>query len=50
MIGATEKPDWPVIVNLRLDPFERTGVLNANMGSLDCKDWKTCQMWRFAHL
>jgi hypothetical protein len=25
--GTTEKVDWPILVNLRLDPYERTGML-----------------------
>ena len=25
-LGATVKVDWPILVNLRLDPFERTGI------------------------
>ncbi len=25
-LGGTVKVDWPIIVNLRLDPFERTGM------------------------
>ena len=24
-LGGTVKVDWPILVNLRLDPFERTG-------------------------
>ena len=25
-LGATDKVDWPILVNLRLDPYERTGM------------------------
>jgi arylsulfatase len=25
-LGGTVKPDWPILTNLRLDPFERTGM------------------------
>ncbi len=25
-LGGTVKPDMPIITNLRLDPFERTGM------------------------
>ena len=25
-LGGTVKPDWPILANLRLDPFERTGT------------------------
>ena len=28
-LGGTVKVDWPMIVNLRLDPFERTGMPGA---------------------
>jgi hypothetical protein len=27
-LGATQKVDWPILVNLRLDPCERTGMYN----------------------
>ena len=33
--GGTVKVDWPILVNLRLDPFERTGMT----GSLEYFDW-----------
>ena len=33
-LGGTVKVDWPILVNLRLDPFERTGLPTANDGSL----------------
>jgi hypothetical protein len=26
-LGGTVKVDWPILVNLRLDPFERTGMI-----------------------
>ena len=35
--------DWPILVNLRLDPFERTGMT----GSLFYKDWFAYNFWRF---
>ena len=25
-LGGTVKPDWPILINIRLDPFERTGL------------------------
>src|SRR5438309_1515894 len=31
-LGATLKVDWPILVNLRLDPFERTGMYNGRDG------------------
>jgi len=42
-LGATVKVDWPILVNLRLDPFERTGL----PGSLFFKDWFVYEFWRF---
>src|SRR5262245_33455583 len=27
-LGATVKVDWPILTNLRLDPFERLGMFN----------------------
>jgi arylsulfatase len=41
--GGTVKVDWPILVNLRLDPFERTGLNQ----SLFVKDWWTYEFWRF---
>ena len=29
-LGGTVKVDWPILVNLRLDPFERTGMSNGD--------------------
>ncbi|HUN89719.1 MAG TPA: sulfatase-like hydrolase/transferase, partial [Terriglobales bacterium] len=46
--GATEKVDWPILVNLRLDPFERTGTPTASGGSMFYfSDWFAYQFWRF---
>jgi arylsulfatase A-like enzyme len=42
-LGATVKVDWPILVNVRLDPFERTGLT----GSLFYKDWFVYEFWRF---
>jgi arylsulfatase len=42
-LGGTVKVDWPILVNLRLDPFERTGI----SGSLFYKDWFVYEFWRF---
>ncbi len=42
-LGGTVKVDWPIIVNLRLDPFERTGI----SGSLAFYNWFVDQFWRF---
>jgi arylsulfatase len=42
-LGNTVKPDWPILVNLRLDPFERTGLT----GSLNFYSWYAYEFWRF---
>jgi arylsulfatase A-like enzyme len=42
--GGTVKVDWPILLNLRLDPFERTGLNQ----SLFAKDWWAYEFWRFA--
>ena len=44
--GGTVKVDWPILVNIRLDPFERTGLQQ----SLFAKDWWAFEMWRFVFL
>ena len=41
--GAKQKADWPGIVNLRLDPFERTTINQ----SLMAVDWWAYQFWRY---
>ncbi len=46
-IGATEKVDWPILTNLRLDPFERTGLPNGVGGSLAYYNWFATEFWRF---
>ena len=42
-LGGTVKPYWPIMVNLRLDPFERTGMA----GSVSYFDWMKYNIWRF---
>ena len=42
-LGGTVKPDVPILVNLRLDPFERTGMA----GSLEYFEWFKFEFWRF---
>jgi arylsulfatase A-like enzyme len=50
-LGATQKVDWPILVNLRLDPFERSGV----SGSLAFYNWSYmssgasswCKRWSY---
>lgn len=46
-LGATEKVDWPILCNLRLDPFERTGMFNGAGGSISYYNWFSTQFWRF---
>jgi len=41
--GGTVKVDWPILVNLRLDPFERTGM----NGSINYYNWFAYEFWRF---
>ena len=42
-LGGTVKPDWPILVNLRLDPYERTGL----SGSINYYNWYAYEFWRF---
>ncbi len=46
-LGATVKVDWPIIVNLRLDPFERTGLPSGDKGSAAFYNWFAYEFWRF---
>jgi arylsulfatase A-like enzyme len=47
-LGATVKVDWPILVNLRLDPYERTGLFNGkDNGSLAYYNWFVYEFWRF---
>ena len=47
-LGATVKVDWPILVNLRLDPYERTGIYNGkDNGSLGYLDYFQYEFWRF---
>jgi arylsulfatase len=46
-LGATVKVDWPILVNLRLDPFERTGLPSSTNGSLSFYNWFVYEFWRF---
>ena len=41
--GAKQNANWPGIVNLRLDPFERTTIGQ----SLKAIDWWAFEFWRF---
>lgn len=49
-LGATEKVDWPILTNIRLDPFERTGVPSQKGGSLAYYNWFVYQFWRFVYV
>jgi arylsulfatase A-like enzyme len=44
--GATVKVDWPILVNIRLDPFERTGLQQ----SIFAANWWGTEFWRFVFL
>ncbi len=46
-IGTTVHPDMPILVNLRLDPLERTMWPNANLGSYEYFNWFLYEFWRF---
>jgi arylsulfatase A-like enzyme len=46
-LGATDKVDWPILVNLRLDPYERTGMPDGKGGSLAYYNWFAYEFWRF---
>jgi hypothetical protein len=47
-LGATEKVDWPILVNLRLDPYERMGMYNGkDNGSIAYYNWFAYEFWRF---
>lgn len=46
-LGSTQKIDWPVLTNLRLDPFERTGLFDGKGGSLAYYNWFVNEFWRF---
>jgi len=45
-LGGTVKVDVPILVNLRLDPFERTGMT----GSFQNFDWFKYEFWRFVYV
>jgi arylsulfatase A-like enzyme len=46
-IGSTVKLDMPVLTNLRLDPFERTGFPKGTTGSYMYFNWFMYEFWRF---
>jgi arylsulfatase A-like enzyme len=49
-LGATVKVDWPILTNLRLDPFERTGMFDGKNGSISYYNWFVFEFWRFAYV
>jgi len=46
-IGTTVKVDMPILINLRLDPFERTGFAKGAYGSYEYFNWFLYEFWRF---
>ena len=49
-LGATVKVDWPILTNVRLDPFERTGMYNGkDNGSIAYYNWFAFEFWRFVY-
>jgi arylsulfatase len=46
-VGSKEHVDAPVLVNLRLDPFERTAYTEGNNGSYMYFTWFQYEFWRF---
>jgi arylsulfatase A-like enzyme len=46
-VGGTVKVDWPILTNLRLDPYERTGLPSGGGGSLAYYNWFAYEFWRF---
>jgi hypothetical protein len=46
-IGDTVTLGAPTVVNLRLDPFERTAWFKGNVGSTEYMEWYKFEFWRF---
>jgi arylsulfatase len=48
-LGEKTKPDVPYLINLRLDPFERTGWPDSGTkyGAQQYFDWFKYEFWRF---
>jgi len=46
-IGDKTRPNAPILVNLRLDPFERMAWPEGNLGSYEYFDWFIYEFWRF---
>lgn len=49
-LGATVKVDFPILVNLRLDPFERTGFSDGKSGSWAYYNWYAYEFWRYVYV
>ncbi|MGO8738192.1 arylsulfatase [Rhodoblastus sp.] len=49
-LAGTVKLDWPILTNLRLDPFERLGFQKGNDGSFEYIDFYEHEFWRFVFL
>jgi arylsulfatase len=49
-LGGTVKVDLPILTNLRLDPFERTGLPTGTTGSLNYLNWFMFEFWRFVYV
>ncbi len=49
-LDGTVKLDWPIISNLRLDPFERMQFQKGNNGSFEFVDFYIHEFWRFVFL
>jgi arylsulfatase len=45
-LGGTVKPDFPILTNLRVDPFERAGLGK----SLEYQNWYQYEFWRYVYL
>ena len=48
-LGGTVKVDWPILTNLRLDPYERTNMPSGAEGSMAFYNWFAYQFWRFQY-
>jgi arylsulfatase len=46
-LGGTIKVDWPILTNIRFDPFERMNLPNGANGSLAFYNWFVFEFWRF---
>jgi len=46
-LGGTVKVDWPILTNIRLDPFERMNLPSGANGSLAFYNWFAYEFWRF---